>query len=330
MNQFKSRYLEPYIAKLGERHYALCFKLMKAIPAFYCIENQLQNIRENYSGKVIESSSGTFGLGLAYACAKYDLDLTLVSDQICNIELTNKLKNLGVEVYICGESAQDKNIQLKRLDTLRKIQGSKACYWTKQYRNDNVPRSYESMETKIIDKSIFNNLSHIIFPVGSGGSSIGIYNWITNFLNIRPHKVAVDSDKSSLFGRKVEDRFLRGLGSSIEMPFVARSTFKRIYFIKDKYAFFLTRFLHKEHLIFMGPTSGASYAAGRHIIEDDNDAFVLSIFPDEGSRYLLTAYDPIWSNQISSETVDLNLDSIIPRLVSLDQSFEEGMAYYDC
>jgi cysteine synthase A len=59
-------------------------------------------------------------------------------------------------------------------------------------------------------------------------------------------------------------------------------------------AFRATHALYREHALFMGPTSGASYLAAAWWARHHPGDKVLMILPDEGHRYQKTVYSGDW------------------------------------
>jgi len=59
-------------------------------------------------------------------------------------------------------------------------------------------------------------------------------------------------------------------------------------------AFRATRQLHRDHALFVGPTSGAAYLVAEWWARENPDALTAVVFPDEGYRYQDTVYDDAW------------------------------------
>src|SRR3546814_10407845 len=59
-------------------------------------------------------------------------------------------------------------------------------------------------------------------------------------------------------------------------------------------AFAATRQVHREHALFMGPTSGAAVLVAAWYARKCPDAVTVVILPDEGYRYQNTVYDDEW------------------------------------
>ena len=82
----------PKIIELSSNIHVLKFELMKLLPARYIIEKSLNSGLLTKEMTVIESSSGSFALGLAYVCAKHHLRLIIVGDPAIDKNLKNKLE----------------------------------------------------------------------------------------------------------------------------------------------------------------------------------------------------------------------------------------------
>ncbi len=312
----------PSLVKFSNNHYGLSFNLMKAIPAVHVITNEIETIRRFHSNRVIESSSGTFGLGLAYICKYFDLELKIITDPIVNQSLKNYFESLGVEVVMIDTSPSSENVQQLRKQYLVKELEMNKSFWPKQYYNDLIHQSYKI----ILDSYDYYhpNLSQVtdlVLSVGSGGSSLGLSSWLNSKLDYRLQMHAVDSANSSLFGREAGPRTLRGLGSSIPMPFTERCDYSSIFICNDSKTITLCKSLLSEHGLFKGPTSGVTYACGNHLAKCNPDRVILSILPDNGFRYLDTVY--------SLPTV--NLDSIkITPMAKITDSFQSHIGHYQC
>ena len=106
--------------------------------------------------------------------------------------------------------------------------------------------------------------------------------------------VAVDTPASVLFGCIDAPRRLRGLGNSLMPANLDHTTFDEVHWVSDREAFAATRFLHRRHALFMGPTSGAAWLVADFWARTNRDARVVTLLPDEGHRYQNTVYDDAW------------------------------------
>jgi cysteine synthase A len=87
---------------------------------------------------------------------------------------------------------------------------------------------------------------------------------------------------------------LRGLGNSLMPPNVDHTTFDWVHWVGAAEAFRATRELHREHMLYMGPTSGAAYLVADWWARTHPDSLTAVMLPDEGYRYQETVYDDEW------------------------------------
>jgi hypothetical protein len=108
--------------------------------------------------------------------------------------------------------------------------------------------------------------------------------------------IGVDTHGSVIFGQSDAGggRMLRGLGNSLMPPNVDHAAFDLVHWVGTAEAFRATRALHREHALFMGPTSGAACLVAHWWGRHNPDTFAAVIFPDEGHRYQDTVYDDAW------------------------------------
>lgn len=284
--------LLPPIMKISDNIFSAVFELMKLLPAKYILDLAEKEGLLKPGGKVIESSSGTFGLALAMLCSERNYDLTLISDPIMNTSLKNRIEDLGAKVEIVKKPEKKGGIQQARLNTLYKyLKDSPEAFWPKQYENENNPKAYEALSKLLIET--LGKFDFLVAAVGSGGSSGGTYEFLkTGIPNLK--LVGVDSINSVLFGRPAKKRHLRGLGGSIVPENINHRLYSSIHWVTDEEAFKSTRLLHRDHQLYMGPTSGAVYMVAKWLSKKFEKSKIVCIFADKGHRYSDTVYSDNW------------------------------------
>ncbi|MFF7243012.1 cysteine synthase family protein [Embleya sp. NPDC008237] len=282
----------PRLVRLEHNLYAACFTVMKLLPARYILDTAARRGELRPGMTVVETSSGTFGLGLAMVTALRGYPLILVSDPVLDAPLQARLESLGARVEIVTEPAAVGGHQRARLDRLDAIR--KECepaFVPSQYDNPLNPAAYAGVADLVRQR--IGRVDTLVGCVGSGGSMCG------TAYELRRHRpqtraVAVDTHHSVLFGLPDGPRTLRGLGNSLMPANVAHDTFDDVHWLGAAEAFGATDRLHREHALFMGPTSGAAYLVARWEARRHPDRTVLALFADEGHRYQSTSGDPNW------------------------------------
>jgi cysteine synthase len=163
-----------------------------------------------------------------------------------------------------------------------------------QYDNPGNPAAYEAVGDLV--RRVLGEVDCLVGPVGSGGSTCGIA------ASLRPanpglHLIGVDTHGSVIFRAPDGPRLLRGLGGGLVPKNVDHSAYDEVHWVTPAEAFHATHELYREHGLFMGPTSGASFQVASWWAGDNPDETVLMVLPDEGHRYQSTVYDSRWLHE---------------------------------
>lgn len=282
----------PRVVRLDRNLYAVVFSLMKLLPAKHIIEQARRDGGLAPGTPVLETSSGTFALGLAMVCRLWGHPLTIVGDPAIDRDLRTRLEMLGTRVEIVDDFDAPGGIQGARLERLRQLSLEQPeAFVPGQYENSDNPSSYFPV-AELLDGAV-GRVDRVVGPVGSGGSTGGVSSGL-RLLGGTPELVAVDTPGSVIFGLENGPRPLRGLGSSILPGNVVHQTYDHVHWVGAASAFETTRNLYSEHGVFAGPTSGASYLAARWHARQDPDSTTVVLFPDDGYRYRDTVYSEPW------------------------------------
>lgn len=281
----------PTLIRLGPNLVVASFRLMKILPAKYIIERALQQGEIHPDYPILESSSGTFALGMGIVCAEKGIPFQIVSDAAIDARLEERLQHLGGKVQIVGSRmGTEKNIQILRLEALQEhLRENPRAFWTRQYDNLDNQRAYKDFAEQLL-----NGLGTdivVVGTVGSGGSTCGT---VKTLREVAPSikLVGVDTFGSVLFGLPVGPRELRGLGNSIFPNNLEHSCFDEVHWVSARDVYHHTRRLHSQFGLFCGPTSGAAYQVARWL--EAPGKTVVFLAPDEGHRYMDTVYNNLW------------------------------------
>ncbi|GLZ37986.1 cystathionine beta-synthase [Actinokineospora sp. NBRC 105648] len=282
----------PRIIELGANLYAASFTLMKLLPARFIIDRARRDGLLAPGGLVIETSSGTFGLGLALVCRRYGHPLIVVGDPAIDANLRTRLELLGAQVEIVDAFDAPGGIQGARLARVRELtERNPGSYVPGQYDNPDNPAAYDVVADLLADT--LGPIDRLVGPVGSGGSTGGLAAAL-RLAGQDTRLSGVDTPGSVIFGDRNGPRLLRGLGSSIHAGNVHHTAYDDVHWVGAGAAFHATRELYATHGIFAGPTSGASFLAARWHAAQDPGAVTVAILPDDGYRYLDSVYSETW------------------------------------
>ena len=304
----------PRIVWLRPNLLGLVFPLMKLLPARFIVRKALDEGELRPGGLIAETTSGTFGLALGMVARLNGHPLTLVSDPAIEPPLRRRLEDLGATVHIVREPGATGGFQQARLEVLERILAENpGSFCPRQYSNPHNPGSYAPCAEQLAHAA--GGIDCLIGSVGSGGSVCGISSYLRLLLP-ELSVIGVDTHRSVLFGQSDAGggRLLRGLGNSLMPPNVDHTAFDLVHWVGAAEAFRATRQLHRDHALYMGPTSGAAYLVADWWARRNPDALGAVIFPDEGYRYQDTVYDDAWL-----EAKGARLDVLPPEPVEWDQ-----------
>lgn len=282
----------PKIIHVGGNLYAAAFTLMKLLPARYIIDRAMAAGNLAPGTPVVETSSGTFALGLALVCRQRGFPLTIVGDRSIDDDLRNRLEMLGAEVELVEDRGEPGGIQGARLARVAELcRARPGSFVPQQYTNPDNPAAYASVG-QLVSRTL-GAVDCVVGPVGSGGSTCGIASTLrsdTPGLRL----IGVDTHGSVIFKAPEGPRLLRGLGSSIVPGNVVHAAYDEVHWVVPGDVFHATRELYRRHGLFMGPTSGAAFLVASWWAKRNPDDKVLMVLPDEGYRYQSTVYNDTW------------------------------------
>lgn len=298
----------PSLLRLRPNLFAAKFDLMKIVPARYIVEQALESGRLEPGGLVVESSSGTFALGLAQTCVALGLKLTLKTGPIEPI-VEWRLRHLGAHIDTVESSAGNlREIQEQRFElvrkTLREVPGS---FWPRQHDNPQHPEAYGRVARKIGEA--VGKVDIFVATIGSGGSLFGFARPLSE-ANPALQTIAVDHNLSVIFGPTSEDVYplcdenyvpLLGMGSDIVFPNVSHAEVDEVHWTPIAQMVNTVHDLHRTTGLFVGPTSGSALSVARWFAENHPDKTVLTVFPDHGIRYMNTVFNPTWLSARADE-----------------------------
>jgi cysteine synthase A len=263
----------PELLALGQNMVGAVFFVMKLLPAKFIIDSALASNELERGGLVVETTSGTFGLALAIVCRLRGLRFVMVSDPVIEPALRRRIEDLGATVDIVSQPAKVGGFQRARLSRLNELrERNPGSFWPCQYDNPRNAGAYTVL-SELLTTAI-GQVDCLVGTVGSGGSMCGTTRSLRALF---PHlrAIGVDTFKSVLFGQPDGKRVLRGLGNSLQPGNLDHTTFDEVHWIDAANAFQASRELHRQHGLFMGPTSGAAYCVARWYARQNPDARVV-------------------------------------------------------
>lgn len=272
---------------------ALSFNCMKELPASFMLDQAEATEGIDRHTTIVESSSGTFAMGLAISCNRRSQKLYIVGDPAISSDWKFLLEELGANVILVEHPDEKGSYQRPRLDLVQRLlEQNPNSFCPSQYHNPNNSNAYGRLAGLLLEAH--GKVDALVGSVGSGGSTCGTARGL-RVLYPHLHLVGVDTFNSVLFGQPDGTRELRGLGNSILPKNLQHSLFDEVHWIDAGTAYWATRELWRRHRLFQGPTSGAAYLVARSYARRNPDQRVAVILPDDGGRYRNTVFNQAWA-----------------------------------
>lgn len=243
--------------------------------------------------RVIESSSGNFGLALSMICASRGYHFTCVSDPNISQATAKLIRAYGADLIIVERKDNNGGYLATRLALIRqKLTSDNALVWINQYENIHaVDAHYLYGGPQIC--SAFPHVSYIFIGAGTTGTLGGLSRYMREH-SPATRVIAVDSIGSVTFGTPPGPRHIPGLGTSEPPPIRALSSYDDLVLVDELQAIEVCHRLAKTGLLLGGSTGTVLAAVHRYRDNIAPNSTVVAISPDLGDRYVDTVYDPDW------------------------------------
>ncbi|MBF6465251.1 PLP-dependent cysteine synthase family protein [Nocardia beijingensis] len=263
---------------------------MKDRPALHMVERARARGDLAPGAPIIESTSGTLGLGLALAGMVYHHPVTLVTDPGLEPLMRRMLAAYGARLELVTEPHPTGGWQQARRDRVAELLTRDRRAWCPdQYRNPDNRDAYETLALELVAQ--LGRIDVLVCSVGTGGHSAGISRTLRRYF---PHLrlVGVDTVASTIFGQPAGLRLMRGLGSSIHPDNVDYPAFDEVHWVAPAEAVWACRRLAATHHAAGGWSVGAvALVAGWLARTSDPATRIAAVFPDGPLRYFDTVYN---------------------------------------
>ncbi|MWA08404.1 PLP-dependent cysteine synthase family protein [Streptomyces sp. BA2] len=263
---------------------------IKDRPALHMVERARARGELLPGRTIVESTSGTLGLGLALAGMVYGHPVTLVTDPGLEPSMTRLLAAYGATVDMVPEAHPTGGWQQARRDRVVELLAREPGAWCPdQYGNPDNVSAYTPLGLELASQ--IGHIDVLVCSVGTGGHSAGISRALRQ-LYPDMRLVGVDTVGSTIFGQPARPRLMRGLGSSIYPRNVAYEHFSEVHWVAPAESVWACRQLATSHYATGGWSVGAvALVAGWLARTQPRDTRIVAIFPDGPQRYLETVYD---------------------------------------
>uniref|UniRef100_UPI0025DD16E4 PLP-dependent cysteine synthase family protein n=1 Tax=Mycobacterium sp. TaxID=1785 RepID=UPI0025DD16E4 len=228
---------------------------MKDRPALHMVEQARARGDLLPGARIVESTSGTMGLGLALAGTVYGHPVTVVTDPGMEPIIERMLTAYGAHLDLVAEPHPVGGWQQARKDRVAELLAEDPHAWyPDQYNNPDNVDAYRPLAMEMISQ--LGNIDVLVCSVGTGGHSAGISRVLREH-NPDLKLIGVDTIGSTIFGQPAASRLMRGLGSSIYPGNVDYPGFNEAHWVAPAEAVWACRALASTHYVSGGWSVGS-------------------------------------------------------------------------
>ncbi|WP_198358382.1 PLP-dependent cysteine synthase family protein [Streptomyces fildesensis] len=245
---------------------------------------------------IVESTSGTLGLGLALAGVTFGHPVTVVTDPGMETMMTGLLTAYGADVQSVTRPHSTGGWQQARRERVGELLAARPDAWCPdQYHNPDNVAAYRPLAHELIAQ--LGRIDALVVSVGTGGHSAGIAHVLRGYFpDLRV--TGVDTTGSTIFGQPAAPRLMRGLGSSIYPRNVDYTLFDEVHWVAAPEAVWAARALARDHYATGGWSVGAVALAARWLAGQlPAEARIAAVFPDGPQRYTTTVFDDAYCRE---------------------------------
>ncbi|MGI9002690.1 MAG: PLP-dependent cysteine synthase family protein [Pseudonocardia sp.] len=263
---------------------------IKDRPALHMVRRARERGELRPGARIVESTSGTLGLGLVLAGIAYGHPVTLVTDPGMEPLMYRMLRAHGAQVDVVDRPCPQGGWQGARRHRVRDLLVAQpGAYCPDQYHNPDNVTAYVPLARELLAQ--LGRIDVLVCSVGTGGHSAGISAELRRHLpDLR--LVGVDTIGSTIFGQRARPRLMRGLGSSIYPRNVDYAAFDEVHWVSPAEAVWACRALAASSYASGGWSVGAvGLVAGWVARTQPRNTRIVAIFPDGPQRYFDTVYN---------------------------------------
>src|SRR5580692_11801959 len=273
---------------------------------------------------VIEATSGNTGIGLAMVCAQKGYPLVITMAETFSVERRKLMRFLGAKVVLTPAAQRGMGMVTKAFE-LAKARG---WFLTRQFENEANPDIHtRTTAREIIDDFKGEPLDYWVTGYGTGGTLKGVARVLAKE---RPETkiVVCEPEDAPMLSSGIEQQRNPDGSAKASHPawhphplqgwspdFIAKLTedavdmnvISQVLRIENAEAMRWSRELARKEGIFVGITSGATFAAALRVsAEAPKESKILCMLPDTGERYLSTPLFADVSVDMTAEEVEIS------------------------
>lgn len=238
--------------------------------------------------RIVEPTSGNTGIGIALVGAANGYDVTLVMPASKSAERRRLMRAYGADLELVEGSISDAR---ERAAALAAEDGTLTL---DQFENRANPRAHaETTARELLDQVGDRSIDALVVAVGTGGTLSGLTRGV-RAAGHDPRVVAVEPESNAvLSGEEPAEDDFQGMGPGFVSENLDLEAIDRVETVGIDAAERECRRLATAEGILVGQSSGAASLAAKRVARSlleagEEDPLVVTVFPDDGERYLST------------------------------------------
>jgi len=235
---------------------------------------------------LIEPTSGNTGIALAMVCAAKGYPFVAVMVETFSVERRKIMRMLGAKVILTPAAGRGTAMVAKA----KELSEKHGWFLARQFENPANPAYHRNTTgPEIIQEFVGRRLDHFVSGWGTGGTLTGVGE-VLKLTRPDVKVIATEPEAAQLLGGKpFAPHKIQGWTPDFVPAVLNKGVVDRIVPVTDAEAIETARALAKSEGIFVGISSGATFAAALKVARDAGPGSVtLAMLPDTGERYLST------------------------------------------
>ncbi len=251
-------------------------------------------------GRIVESTSGNTGLGLAVVAAERGYRFTAVVDNHACVDKLRAMRAMGAELIFADEGDDSGALHTSAREDLaeRLAAEDDTAFFTEQHNNPANAVGYYAVADELL--ADLGGVDILISAVGTGGSLFGTARRLRE-LGKPAHVIGVEPVGSIAFGGEGGPYWQSGTGTPPGATIgtaVDYSLLDEGVKVGDVDAFATARAVAAHHGLLIGGSAGGSVHAALHRLDTfPPGSTVVTIVCDGGEKYLDTVFDDHWMRE---------------------------------
>ncbi|MGW7573462.1 cysteine synthase family protein [Streptomyces sp. NPDC054765] len=269
-------------------------------------------------GRIIESTSGNTGLGLAVIAAERGYTFTAVVDNHAAADKLRGMKALGTElVYVVDDGTEELATAAREELAEDMARGQDNTFFTEQHNNPANGVGYFPVAHEL-HQALGGDIDVLIGAVGTGGALCGTTRELRKLLP-DVTTIGVEPKGSIAFGGPAHDYYQSGTGTPEGAEIGALVDFGLIdegVKVGDVEAFATARAVARTGLLIGGSAGGVVHEALTRLPSLPPGTTMVALVNDGGEKYMDTVFNDDWMNarNLIDPAIEREIDEKITKL----------------